>query len=1127
MAVSNADILGWLNANPGADDTLIANTMREAGVSPEQMAQATGLDYGDVSSRYNTALGIASLPTAAAPVTQEVDYFTQQFEPDRFEPVYTPPPVANEPAGIASLPVAPVETPAPTQVTNADILGWLNANPGADAALINQTMAEAGVSAAQYQSATGSPPPSVTPATVTDLYQEVLGRAPESKKVIEEWEKIFGDTIEPTEVEQFQQSAQLELTNPVVANLKGQILGQNLTAKWTGEGFGSAEANATDMAKILADIGITDISQFGKVTKTVDAAVQPVYAQGDLVTDSEGQQYYSQKIVGYVDQDGKPVDPNLVKTEYISGGESGNDQTVYVAPVGKQEVFGNKLTGQEVASTYGERQTGNAFGGTFTGEGNTGYRVQFDAKGNPLFYTTGASSSDIANWGPILALASVIPSPIQPFAIAANAAVSIDQGDVLGGIAALAGLAGFSDVAAGARIAKAVDSGEPFAIVSSIMNSPFAGNVGGTMLTDTISLRDAGNALNVANNVANENWAGALTSANQLVNSPDLATAAAAARFIKAFETNNFAGMYTAANGFTNAMNAANKVTDKDVALNIANTVAADNSAATAGTQFASLATDTVSDAGNGFTIEGDGGSTLNFPDFTGFDSINADAALFDSSVGDLDASGNITDTTGLDMGDVITTDGTITDTTGLDIGDVIPDGGDDVEELVVTGTSDKADTTTDTTVDTDTVVNDKGEVVIKGTKESCPVGTVLNPVTGDCDPYWDEGTGDDVVVDDKGEVVITAKPESCPVGTVLNPETGECDAVEDKGEVVITDKKDSCPVGTKLNLETGECDPIEETIICPPGKVLNEAGTACIDETVIIGKPESCPVGTTLNLETGECDPIDEPLTCPPGKVLNEAGTACIDETVIIGKPESCPVGTVLNRETGECDPIDETLTCPPGKVLNEAGTACIDEVVITDTKESCPVGTTLNLETGECDPINEDDEECKAGYEKVNGACVAVCKEGYIRNLETGVCEKVEKACPAGQVKNADGKCVPITKPPVNCQPGYERINGVCVPICQPGYVRINGVCKKITPNTVMPSGVIGDQGEKTDPIYAGGMDSFNLLATLQELLAEEPPKKDDKKSKDKTKMATGGHLDDLLAEQMTVDDLLKLLR
>ena len=101
--------------------------------------------------------------------------------------------------------------------------------------------------------------------------------------------------------------------------------------------------------------------------------------------------------------------------------------------------------------------------------------------------------------------------------------------------------------------------------------------------------------------------------------------------------------------------------------------------------------------------------------------------------------------------------------------------------------------------------------------------------------------------------------------------------------------------------------------------------------------------------------------------------------------------------------------------------------------------------------------------------------------------------------------------------------------MPICQPGYVRIDGVCKKIPTEVVTTTPVSGfaESGEKTDPIYAGGMDSFNLLATLQELLAEEAPKKDDKKSKDKTKMATGGHLDDLLAEQMTVDDLLKLLR
>ena len=69
MAVSNADILGWLNANPGADDTLIAQTMQEAGVSPAQMAEATGLNYGDVSSRYEAALA----PTTSAPTYSSTD----------------------------------------------------------------------------------------------------------------------------------------------------------------------------------------------------------------------------------------------------------------------------------------------------------------------------------------------------------------------------------------------------------------------------------------------------------------------------------------------------------------------------------------------------------------------------------------------------------------------------------------------------------------------------------------------------------------------------------------------------------------------------------------------------------------------------------------------------------------------------------------------------------------------------------------------------------------------------------------------------------------------------------------------------------------------------------------------
>jgi hypothetical protein len=119
-----------------------------------------------------------------------------------------------------------------------------------------------------------------------------------------------------------------------------------------------------------------------------------------------------------------------------------------------------------------------------------------------------------------------------------------------------------------------------------------------------------------------------------------------------------------------------------------------------------------------------------------------------------------IEDTTGLDEGPVIPNP---IDTTGLDEGPVIP-------------TNDE----------------DKGEVIIKGGRESCPVGTRLNLETGECDPYWDETGGNNPYWDetggdetdptrDEGEVTITGGRDTCPPGTILNPMTGECDPYWDE----------------------------------------------------------------------------------------------------------------------------------------------------------------------------------------------------------------------------------------------------------------------------------------------------------------------------------------------------------
>jgi hypothetical protein len=179
-----------------------------------------------------------------------------------------------------------------------------------------------------------------------------------------------------------------------VDNLIKQILASSNTSRWTGEGFGSAEKNAADMAKILAEAGITDIKQLG-------------------------------------------VKQEVIPAMYFESGET-PEQTV--------NVYYNKETGQQLGNTYGERQTGNFFGGTFTGKGNTGYGVQFKPDGTPVFYTQGASSNDLADImkmaGPAgqLGLAIATGGLTIPQQIAAKFAMNVlsgqDVGDAIKGAAA-------------------------------------------------------------------------------------------------------------------------------------------------------------------------------------------------------------------------------------------------------------------------------------------------------------------------------------------------------------------------------------------------------------------------------------------------------------------------------------------------------------------------------------------------------------------------------------------------------------------------------------------------------------------------------------------------------------------
>lgn len=236
------------------------------------------------------------------------------------------------------------------------------------------------------------PEPTYTPEPVYMAPQPVY-QAPVSQPVsaMPSIEQIISQIQAPVQdmavedIKPVSKQTEAKPSSSVIDSLTQQILGQGTTDKW--KGGVDAQTAAKDMAKIMAGIGITDINQFGKFTQGgIPTEVRP---------DGRG---------GFTDTKGNPVDPSIVKTETQSG--EGGEFTYYTAPVGTQEVYGNKATGQVVPQTYGERQTGNAFGGTFEGKGNTGYRVDFTPDGKPVFYTTAASSrDDIGVFAPIIAAA--------------------------------------------------------------------------------------------------------------------------------------------------------------------------------------------------------------------------------------------------------------------------------------------------------------------------------------------------------------------------------------------------------------------------------------------------------------------------------------------------------------------------------------------------------------------------------------------------------------------------------------------------------------------------------------------------------------------------------------------------
>ena len=243
MAVSDADIQAYVQANIG-NPAAIAAAAQQYGVSLDDLSRATGYDSGTINNYFSQA---------------NVTPYYQEPQPQTYTPE-EPPPAPPEPTVYA--PPAPIE---PTPVYPEPTTPTYNYSRGGGTVL--EDTSEFGSNVGDFgqldyfsslpEPQTRTPPePPPRPEPLTPLAPPEPPPKP-----------IYSAPPAP-----MAPPAPVAPTITPVAQPKSlveQILGQGTTSKWTGEGFGSAEANAADMAKILESVGITDISQFGKITKEV------------------------------------------------------------------------------------------------------------------------------------------------------------------------------------------------------------------------------------------------------------------------------------------------------------------------------------------------------------------------------------------------------------------------------------------------------------------------------------------------------------------------------------------------------------------------------------------------------------------------------------------------------------------------------------------------------------------------------------------------------------------------------------------------------------------------------------------------------------------------------------------
>jgi hypothetical protein len=374
---------------------------------------------------------------------------------------------------------------------------------------------------------------------------------------------------------------------------------------------------------------------------------------------------------------------------------------------------------------------------------------------------------------------------------------------------------------------------------------------------------------------------------------------------------------------------------------------------------------------------------------------------------------------------------------------------------------------------------------------KSCRLGELYSTVTEQCEPIQINLCSEGFEFStQEGRCVPIITP--CPENSSRNLLSGQCECnqgfISAGGECV--PRLEPCPPNSTrvrgqgcicnegyINVN-GVCTLPTELIgvpPCPAGFIRDSNGN-CVPSTTPsttgIGGPRIAPVCTDPNASPD----INGVCRCNIG--YESINGVCTLPTELIGVPP-CPAGFIRDSN-GNCVPSTTPSTTGIGgpRIAPVSPPVRPIEPLPVDPNISIPTCSDPNasLVNGVC--------RCNTGYESVNGVCVTVCPTGSTRNNNgecvsttppepppcptnsirnsNGICvcatgyrnlQPVPNAapvcvvipCPAGQVKDSEGKCIPEPTTPPPTQPkltctldGYEPFDvlnlGDASPLCCP---------------------------------------------------------------------------------------------